>query len=239
MSSKDRRQVRSGRVVLYGVLTCGAVIMLIPLSWMVLTSLKTFVEVLQEPTRWIPGLAQWSNYRVVFQEFEFGLCLWNSVFVSVMAIAGTLISCSLAAYAFVFINVRFKGPLFAALLSTMLLPAQVTIIPLFKFFAILGWVNTYLPLILPYWLGLNVFAIFLMRQFFLTIPKAYVEAARMDGASELSILWNIIVPMSTPVLLTATVFTFLASVGINAFTAPVVCIIIRVRGVIIRIITAC
>ena len=211
MSSKDRRQVRSGRILLYGVLTGGAVIMLIPLTWMVLTSLKTFVEVLQEPTRWIPGLAQWSNYRVVFQEFEFSLYLWNSVFVSVMAIAGTLISCSLAAYAFVFINVRFKGPLFAALLSTMLLPAQVTIIPLFKFFAILGWVNTYLPLILPYWLGLNVFAIFLMRQFFLTIPKAYVEAARMDGASELSILWNIIVPMSTPVLLTATVFTFLAS----------------------------
>ncbi len=211
MNSDHRRQVRPGRVVLYGVITCGAAIMLIPLSWMVLTSLKTFVEVLQEPTRWIPALAQWSNYRVVFQEFDFGLYLWNSVFVTAMSITGSLISCCLAAYAFVFIDVRFKGPIFAALLSTMLLPAQVTIIPLFKFFATIGWVNTYLPLILPHWLGLNVFAIFLMRQFFLTIPKAYVEAARMDGASELSILWNVVVPLSTPVLLAATVFTFLAS----------------------------
>ena len=185
--------------------------MLIPLSWMVLTSLKTFVEVLQEPTRWIPALAQWSNYRVVFEEFEFGRYLLNSIFVTTMTIIGTLISCSLAAYAFVFIEVRFKALIFAALLSTMLLPAQVTIIPLFKFFASIGWVNTYLPLIVPHWLGLNVFGIFLLRQFFLTIPKSYIEAARMDGASELHILWNVVVPLSTPVLLTVTVFTFLAS----------------------------
>ena len=209
MSSGTPRRPR--RILLYTTITCGAVVMLIPLSWMVLTSLKTFVEVLQEPTRWVPALAQWSNYRVVFEEFEFGRYLLNSIFVTTMTIIGTLISCSLAAYAFVFIEVRFKGPIFAALLSTMLLPAQVTIIPLFKFFASIGWVNTYLPLIVPHWLGLNVFGIFLLRQFFLTIPKSYIEAARMDGASELHILWNVVVPLSTPVLLTVTVFTFLAS----------------------------
>ena len=211
MNSPASRPVRPGRVLLYCTLTCGALVMLIPLTWMVLTSLKTFVEVLQEPTRWIPALAQWSNYRVVFEEFEFGRYLLNSIFVTTMTIAGTLTSCSLAAYAFVFIEVRFKGMIFAALLSTMLLPAQVTIIPLFKFFASIGWVNTYLPLIVPHWLGLNVFGIFLLRQFFLTIPKGYIEAARMDGASELRILWDVVVPLSTPVLLTVTVFTFLGS----------------------------
>jgi ABC-type glycerol-3-phosphate transport system permease component len=93
----------------------------------------------------------------------------------------------------------------------MLLPGQVTIIPLFKFFAYIGWINTYYPLIVPAWFGANVFGIFLLRQFFLTIPRSYIEAARMDGATELHILWNIVVPLSTPVLLTITVFTFLGS----------------------------
>ncbi len=206
-----RVRVRPGRVLFYGSIVGGAVLMLFPLAWMLMTSLKSFTEVLQEPMKWIPGSPQWSNYLVVFREFEFGRFLWNSVFVTGMTIAGTLVSCSAAAYAFVFIRVRFKGPIFAALLATMMLPGQVTIIPLFKFFAQIGWVNTYYPLIVPHWLGANVFGIFLLRQFFLTIPHGYIEAARMDGASELRILWHVVVPLSTPVLLTVTVFTFLAS----------------------------
>ena len=212
MNSEGRgRRLRPGRVLFYGALVGGAALMLFPLAWMLMTSLKSFTEVLQEPMKWIPDRSQWSNYLVVFREFEFGRFLWNSVFVTGMTIAGTLVSCSAAAYAFVFIRVRFKGPIFAALLATMMLPGQVTIIPLFKFFAQIGWVNTYYPLIVPHWLGANVFGIFLLRQFFLTIPHGYIEAARMDGASELRILWHVVVPLSTPVLLTVTVFTFLAS----------------------------
>ena len=211
MNSEGRVQVSPGQVLFYGALVGGAMLMLFPLAWMVMTSLKSFTEVLQEPMKWIPDRSQWNNYLVVFREFEFGRFLWNSVFVTGMTIAGTLVSCSAAAYAFVFIRVRFKGPIFAALLATMMLPGQVTILPLFKFFAQIGWVNTYYPLIVPHWLGANVFGIFLLRQFFLTIPQGYIEAARMDGASELRILWHVVVPLSTPVLLTVTVFTFLAS----------------------------
>ena len=205
------RNFPTNQFLLYGTLILGSVIMLMPLAWMVSTSLKTFVEVLQEPERWMPQVAQWRNYMVVLREFEFGKFFWNSVYVTGMTVIGTLVSCSLAAYAFVFLNVRYKGLIFAALLATMMLPGQVTIIPLFLFFVKVGWVNTYYPLIVPAWLGANVFGIFLLRQFFLTIPHSYVEAARMDGASEPRILWNIVVPLSAPVLLTVTVFTFLGS----------------------------
>lgn len=202
---------RVERILLYVVLVAGAVIMLTPLSWMILTSLKSFSEVLTEPTRWLPAAPQWSNYLVALREFEFDKFFFNSVFVTSMTIAGTLVSCLLASYAFVFLEARGKGLLFALLLSTMMLPGQVTVIPLFKFFVKLGWINTYYPLILPAWLGANVFGIFLLRQFFLTIPTSYIEAARMDGASELRILWSVIVPLSKPVLMTITVFTFLGS----------------------------
>ncbi|MCY3760397.1 MAG: carbohydrate ABC transporter permease, partial [Gemmatimonadetes bacterium] len=132
MNSEGRVSLRPGRVLFYGALVGGAALMLFPLAWMLMTSLKSFTEVLQEPMKWIPDRSQWSNYLVVFREFEFGRFLWNSVFVTGMTIAGTLVSCSAAAYAFVFIRVRFKGPIFAALLATMMLPGQVTIIPLFK-----------------------------------------------------------------------------------------------------------
>ena len=128
-----------------------------------------------------------------------------------MVVVGTVLSCCCAAYGLAFLEVPYKNLVFAALLSTMMLPGQVTIIPLFKFFAGIGWVNTYYPMIVPAWLGGNVFGIFLLRQFFLTIPRSYIEAARMDGASEMTILWKLIVPMSTPVVMTVVVFTFLGS----------------------------
>jgi multiple sugar transport system permease protein len=195
----------------YAVLIVGSVVMLVPLAWMVLTSLKTFDEVIASPPAWLPARPRWGNYAEALTTFDFSRYLFNSLLICVLSIAGTLVSCTLAAYAFACLRARGRDVIFALLLGTMMLPAQVTIIPLFKVFASIGWINTWLPLIVPSWLASNVFAIFLLRQFFLAVPRDYIEAARLDGASELRILWSIFVPLSKPVLLTVTVFAFIGS----------------------------
>lgn len=199
------------RIGIYATLLVGSLIMLTPLAWMLLTSLKSFADLMADPPRWIPTTPRWDNFAVVMREFAFHRFLGNSVFVTAMVIVGTVISCCSAAYALVFLDVPYRNLIFAVLLSTLMLPGQVTIIPLFKWFAAIGWINTYYPLIVPAWLGGNVFGIFLLRQFFLTIPRSYIEAARMDGASEPAILWRLVVPMSMPVVMTVVVFTFLGS----------------------------
>ena len=196
---------------LYATLTAGALVMFVPLAWMLLTSLKTHPEVMRTPQPWFPADPQWSNYRTVLEGFAYYRFFLNSVFVAVMVIAGTVLTCCPAAYAFAYYEVKHKELIFGALLCTLMLPAQVTVIPLFQAFAAIHWVNTYLPLIVPAWLGGNVFGIFLLRQFFRTIPRSFIEAARLDGASEWSILWRLVVPMSLPAVLTVVVFTFLWS----------------------------
>src|SRR4051794_33454002 len=186
-----RRERTTSTVFTYAILICGSVVMLTPLAWMVLTSLKNYDEVVASPPVWWPQHLRWGNYREALSTFDFARYLFNSLLICVATIAGTLVSGSLAAYAFACLRARGRNLIFALLLSTMMLPAQVTIIPLFKLFTSLGWINTYWPLILPSWLGTNVFAIFLLRQFFAAVPKDYIEAARIDGASELRILWSI------------------------------------------------
>jgi len=198
-------------IILYGTLIAGSFVMLIPLAWMIVTSLKTFPEAMADPPVWIPEKLQWENYRTAFRDFHFIGYLRNSMFITALNVAGTLFSCTMAAYAFACLNFKYKNLLFGLLMAGMMLPGQVTIIPLFMLYSKMGWVNTYLPLIVPSWLGANVFGIFLLRQFFLTIPRDYIEAARIDGASEWTILWRVYVPLSTPVLMTVTVFTFMGS----------------------------
>jgi ABC-type glycerol-3-phosphate transport system permease component len=185
--------------------------MLIPLAWMILSSLKSFPEVMADPPVMLPDSPQWSNYDTVLRVFEFDRFLWNSLFVTTAVVLGTLVSATLAGYAFAFLRVRRKALIFGILLTQLMLPGQVAAIPLFLGFVEIGWINTFLPLILPAWLGQNVFALFLMRQFQRTLPFSYIEAARIDGASELQIIWNIIVPASWPVLMAITVFSFLWS----------------------------
>ena len=201
----------TSRLLTYLTLIVGSIVMLVPLAWMLLTSLKSFEEVVASPPVFWPSAARWGNYREALTTFDFSRYLFNSLFLCVATISGTLVSCTLAAYAFACLKTRGRDFIFALLLGTMMLPAQVTIIPLFKLFASIGWVDTYWPLIVPSWLGTNVFAIFLLRQFFQAVPRDYIEAARIDGASELRILWSIFVPLSKPVLLTVTVFAFIGS----------------------------
>lgn len=207
----DHHRPRSRSLLVATLLALGACVMLLPLAWMLLTSLKTFPEILRSPAPWLPASPQWHNYRTVWEGFAYYRFFLNSAFIAAMVIAGTVLTCCPAAYAFAYYEVRHKELLFGALLSTLMLPAQVTVIPLFKVFAAIHWVNTYLPLIVPAWLGGNVFGIFLLRQFFRTIPKSFIEAARLDGASEWTILWRLVVPMSLPAVLTVVIFTFLWS----------------------------
>jgi len=208
--NRERSSIFS-RVTIYALLLGGAVAMLLPLVWMVLTSFKSFEEVLASPPAWLPKRIRWENYREALTTFDFFRYFANSTLVAAVNIAGTLVSCSLAAYAFARLPARGSKLLFALLLSTTMLPAQVTVIPLFSWFSALGLVNTFTPLMLPAWLGTNVFAIFLLRQFFVAIPKDFAEAARVDGASELRILFSVYLPLSKPALLTIAVFTFLGS----------------------------
>jgi ABC-type glycerol-3-phosphate transport system permease component len=206
-----RRETATSSYLTYAILIAGSIVMLAPLAWMLLTSLKSFDEVVASPPVWLPREPKWGNYHEALTTFDFTRYLLNSLLVCVVTIAGTLVSCSLAAYAFACLRARGRDLIFALLLSTMMLPAQVTIIPLFKLFAAIGWINTFYPLTVPSWFATNVFAIFLLRQFFLAVPRDYIEAARIDGASELRILWSIFIPLSKPVLLTVTVFSFIGS----------------------------
>src|SRR3954463_920628 len=178
-------------VFTYAILIAGSIVMLTPLAWMLVTSLKSFDEVIASPPGWMPRKLMWGNYREALTTFDFSRYLFNSLLICIVTIAGTLVSCSLAAYAFACLRARGRNVIFALLLSTMMLPAQVTIIPLFKLFAAIGWIDTFFPLIVPSFFATNVFAIFLLRQFFIAVPRDYIEAARLDGASELRILWSI------------------------------------------------
>jgi multiple sugar transport system permease protein len=199
------------RLFIWLCLLVGSCAMLLPLAWMILTSLQTFPETLADPPAWIPAHFQWNNYLTAIRGFQFSRYALNSCTVTMGCIVGTLVSSCLSAYALVAYKVRGKNLIFGLLLATLMLPGQVTVIPLFRLYVGFHWINTYFPLIVPSWFGCNVFAIFLLRQFFLQIPRDYIDAARIDGASELRIMTTIFVPLAKPALLTITVFTFIAT----------------------------
>ncbi|RYG23375.1 carbohydrate ABC transporter permease [bacterium] len=189
----------------------GLAICLAPLAWMLSTSLRPFEEILKGGLALIPKNPRPANYTDALRGFDFLRAFGNSTLVAVLTVLGTLASSIPAAYAFA----RLKAPgaqwVFVALLATLMLPGQITIVPVFRLFASLGMVNTYAPLVLPAWLGTNAFGIFLLRQFFRTLPEETMEAARLDGASEGLILARIAVPLARPAVITVAVFAFLGS----------------------------
>ena len=178
----------------------GAVIVLFPFLWTFSTSLKTPDQVYQIPPKLIPEPAAPENYDRVLNERPFGRWMLNSFFVVAVSTVGTLLSCSLTAFAFSRLRWPLRDKLFLVLLATMMLPSQVTLIPTFIIFKHLGWVNTYFPITLPAWFARNAFYVFLLRQFFMTIPLDLDDAARMDGAGHFQVYWRIILPMSKPAL---------------------------------------
>ncbi|MGW5365940.1 carbohydrate ABC transporter permease [Actinopolymorpha pittospori] len=196
------------RAALYVVMVALAFVFLIPMIWLVSTSLKSQGQVFAYPPVWIPDPLQWGNYVEAISRAPLLVWLANTVMIAVLALAGTLLSSSLVAFGFA--RLRFPGRrvLFILLLSTMMLPDVVTLVPQFVLFRSIGWVDTFLPLIVPSFLGGGAFNIFLVRQFYLTIPRDFDEAARLDGASNLRIWWHIILPLSRPVLVAVGIFSF-------------------------------
>ena len=185
-----------------------AAVYLAPFIWMIGTSLKTTAQSIAYPPVWIPNPLVFKTFTDAFTKMNYPLAFRNTLIYAVPAVIGTLVSCSLVAYGFALVQWRGRNVVFLVLLATMMLPSQVTLIPLYVIYAKLGWINTYLPLLVPTFLG-SPFYIFLLRQFFLGIPRDLMDAARLDGASELRILATIVAPLSAPALITVGILTFI------------------------------
>ncbi|MCP3914097.1 MAG: carbohydrate ABC transporter permease [bacterium] len=205
--------------LIYVPLVLGSLVMMFPLWWMLNISLATperagAATVSTDALRLWPSDPQWSNYPEAMREVGsrewvgFLDALTNSVVVTTITVIATVLSCSLVAYALARIRFRGRRSLFLVMLATMMLPPQVTMIPLFLLFRALGWIDTLLPLIVPAFFG-NAFFIFMYRQFFASVPEALVEAARIDGCGHVEIWWRIMLPLCRPVTAITAVFTFI------------------------------
>ncbi|MGC8863475.1 MAG: carbohydrate ABC transporter permease [Armatimonadota bacterium] len=216
---KRRRTIKWWRVGAYAVLVTGSIISLIPFLWMLTSSFKDPSKVFADPPQWWPNPWLWSNYAKAFEKMPFALYTWNTVKITATCLVGQLLSCSLVAFGFA--RMRFPGRdvLFIVLLSTMMLPAQVTMIPVFKIFATLGWYDTLLPLTVPSFFG-GAFFVFLLRQYLMTIPHEMDEAARIDGASTWQVYWRVLLPQAKPALATVAIFSFMTHW--NDFLGPLI-----------------
>jgi multiple sugar transport system permease protein len=203
-------------VVIWGI----ALLLLIPFVWMVSSSLKSPDQVFSTPMTWIPHPIHWENYITAFKTMPVFLYTRNTILITLLCIIGYLTSGSLVAYAFSRLRWPGRDVWFFIMLSTMMLPPQVTIIPLFVIFRNLHWINTIKPLVVPAYLTGWPFFIFLMRQYFLTIPHELTEAAKVDGAGHVRIYAMIILPLSKPILAVVAIFAFL--LHWNDFFGPLI-----------------
>ena len=212
-------QARLGSIATMVVLLIGAVFILIPFFWMISTSLKKAGDVYIAPPQWIPADPQWENYVTAVTRLNYGVHATNTAIIVVFVMIGTLFSSSFAAYGFSRLRAPGRDAIFMVLLGTMMLPGAVTLVPTYLMFNSIGWVNTFLPMIVPAFFG-NAFFVFLTRQFYITIPKELEESAMMDGATVYQIWWYIMLPLSGPILATIAVFTFVATY--NDFFTPLI-----------------
>lgn len=213
-------RAKSKRVLLYLLcLALGALFML-PLAWTIASSLKEPFELFDFPPPFFPAALQFDNYITVFRDFPFTQWYVNSFIVVILHTAGVLITSTIVAYGFARFEFRFRHVLFILVIATMMMPPQITLIPRFILFDKLGWLNTLLPLWAPAWFGGTPFAIFLMRQFMLSLPRELDEAAILDGASFFRVFWEILVPLCKPALATLAIINFIAVW--NEFLDPVV-----------------
>ncbi len=219
---------RSRRVVLqrhlyhaflYLLVASVSVLFLFPWLWLISTSLKSPEQIIAIPPRLLPDPVMWINYYHGVTFVDFPRYMRNTLIIASSVMLARLISCTLVAYALSIVDWPGKRILFVLVLSTMMLPGQVTLIPLFIIYSQLGWVNTFLPLTLPALFG-DAFFIFLMRQFFVTTPKDLIDAARMDGASHFDIYLRIVMPLARPALATLVAFTFIWTY--NDFMGPLI-----------------
>jgi len=202
--------VRPKRILLHLALIAGAVVMIYPLLWLASSSLKPSSQIFSDPGLW-PSKLRLQNYADGWRgaALPFSVFFGNSFLIAGLAVIGNVMACSLVAYAFARLNFRFKRTLFALMLATIMLPLHATLIPQYILFHSLGWVNTILPLVVPKFLAADAFFIFLLVQFFRSIPRELDEAAMIDGCGPWRIYWMVILPLSLPALATAAIFTFI------------------------------
>ena len=219
MKLSKMNQFRNINYFTYIILILGSLFMLMPLVWLVRSSFMELNQIFIFPPVWIPKPFTFENYPGVFEAVPFLKYFINTFTILIPSVIGILISCCMGAYAFSRLNWPYRDFIFAVLMTTLMLPYAVTLIPTFLIWAKLGLVNTFWPLIIPKWFG-AIFYIFLLRQFFLTIPKELDEAAKIDGANPLQILWHVILPLSRPALITVAIFAALAEW--NDFLGPLI-----------------
>ena len=207
-----------GRVLLYGLLTVLLVVVIAPFVWMILGSFKTQGELLQSPPTWWPETITLDNYTQLFSRLNFKQYFFNSTVVAVCVTAGNLLFCSMLGYALAMLDFKGKKILFAVVMGTLMIPGVVTFVPLFVLVANIGLIDTLPGLILPFLAA--PFGVFLMRQFFLGLPRDLLDAGRVDGAGELRIFRQIFLPLAGPALATLGILTFLGSW--NNFLWPLV-----------------
>lgn len=192
----------------YTVVMVLAALFMIPLYWMFSTALKSSQQTFAIPPTWVPAPPQWSNFARVFEEVPFGRFYLNTFFLAFVNIVGHLVSVTLVAYGFARLRLPGRNILFLVMLSTLMIPYHVTLVPRFILFSKLGMINTYWPLILPAFTG-SPFLIFLVRQYMMSIPFDLDEAAYIDGANRFDVFWRIILPLTRPALMLVIVFTFI------------------------------
>lgn len=197
------------RLLVWLLLLAFGVAMLLPFVWLVSSSLKPEEHVFQFPPQWIPNPIHWMNYYDALIAKPFHIYLKNTLFIAALNQIAILLAASFCAYGFARIEFPGRDFWFGVVLATMMLPYFVVMVPQFVMFTRLGWVDTFLPLTVPFFFGGGAFNIFLFRQFFRSLPKELSDAARIDGCSEFDIYWRIMLPLSKPALITVAIFTFL------------------------------
>jgi len=193
----------------YALLGAVALVMVGPFLWMVATSMMDQADIFRYPPRFLPAEFTLRNYRAIMDVLPLGRMILNSFTIALSATVGQVLSCALAAYAFARMKFRGQSAIYFVLLATMMIPPQVTMIPVFLIMRFLGWIDTLTALIVPAFFG-GAFGTFLLRQFFATIPQDLEDAARIDGCGRFRIFWRIVLPLSRPALITLALFTFMA-----------------------------
>lgn len=207
------------RFLLYLAVILGGIIFAVPFYWMIRTALMPTWQVYVWPPEWIPAEFHWENFKVPFAVFPFARWFVNSAIIAGAAAIGTALSSAMVGFSFARLRFPFRDTLFVVVLATMILPEHVRLIPTYLLFTWLGWVNTFLPLIVPQWLA-PAFFVFLLRQFFMTIPKEIDDSAAIDGCSPFGLLWRIHLPMSLPAI--GVVMIFQITFQWNDFLNPLI-----------------
>ena len=202
-----RQRTLLQKTAIHLALLAGVVLMFIPLVWTISTSLKSPGEVYLFPPTWIPNEIMWSNYYRAVTAIPFFLYLWNTVLITAISIVGKVISITLVAFSFARLRWWGRDVMFIVMLATMMLPPHITLIPQFIMFKWLGWIDTFLPLIVPTFFG-GPYLTFLVRQYLLAIPRELDDAARIDGCSDFGLYWRIIMPLAKPAVLIVVIFVF-------------------------------